>query len=147
MMDHAEFIYKGKVGSEVKNGIVDVYLSGTWVLLLDPSNAKVITLYKIDFGLGEDFNKEFVGKVKAKLEEHKNELAEIIEETNAEAEAYQGIIAENEQQIKEFQASIKNLQELNESYRDVCKNITARTETAKANIRKDVETLIQRQDF
>ena len=52
MLDHSDFLYHGRVGTK-DNGVVDVYLSGTWILLLDSAKSKVITLYKVDFNVAK----------------------------------------------------------------------------------------------
>lgn len=73
MFEHSEFLYSGKIGTKDSTN-VNAYLSGTWVLLTDLQNEKVITLYKVDFNVGEDFNKQFVEKIMERISQHKQEL-------------------------------------------------------------------------
>ena len=48
MIEYSQHIYTGKVGQK-DNNPVNVYLSGTWIILTDICNKVVITVYKIDF--------------------------------------------------------------------------------------------------
>ena len=43
MCEHSELIYTGKVGNR-ENNPVNVYLSGTWILLTDLTETKVIKM-------------------------------------------------------------------------------------------------------
>lgn len=140
MLEYSTFIYSGKIGNKEKN-VVNVYLSGEWVLLLDTPQSKVITLYKIDFGIGDDFNKIFIDRVLERLEQHKVILEEKENEIAEQRSVYLQIIKDNEEQIAEFKASIKKLEKLNEDYRSVIDNINAECASARLAIRNDVETL------
>ncbi len=66
MCEHSELIYTGKVGNR-DNNPVNVYLSGTWIILTDLTESKVITLYKVELYVGEEFNKQFIQKNLDKL--------------------------------------------------------------------------------
>ena len=146
MLDHSDFIYHGKVGSK-DNGIVDVYLSGTWVLLLDAAKSKVITLYKVDFNVGEDFNKQFIQKILERMDIHKQELEEIKKSAEEERTAYQQIVKDNKDQIAEYRIAIKRLEKVNTDYQEIIDNIDARYLAAEVNVRHDVEDLVMKREF
>ena len=146
MMDHAEFLYYGKVGGK-DNTPVNVFLSGTWVLLLDVQKEVVITLYKINFNVGEEFNKEFVGRVKAKIKEDQEKLSHIKEETAKRKTDYESIIAENKQTINEYKSIIKKLEKTNEDYQEIVNEINLEYTMAELDLRHDVETLVLKKEF
>ena len=77
---------------------VNVYLSGTWVILTDLLNKTVITIYKVNFGIGEEFNKQFIEAVMKRIEEDKVALAEVKQQVDGEKKAYQEIITKIESQ-------------------------------------------------
>lgn len=146
MMDHAEFLYYGKVGGK-DNTPVNVFLSGTWVLLLDVQKEVVITLYKINFNVGEEFNKEFVGRVKTKIKEDQEKLSHIKEETAKRKTDYESIIAENKQTINEYKSIIKKLEKTNEDYQEIVNEINLEYTMAELDLRHDVETLVLKKEF
>ena len=60
-----------------------------WLIVVDRNKTKLITLYKIDLGLGEEFNKQYISEMKKlvenitiEIEEEKNQWAEKNEENN-----------------------------------------------------------------
>lgn len=146
MMDYAEFLYYGKVGVK-DNTPVNVFLSGTWVLLLDVQKEVVITLYKINFNVGEEFNKEFVARVKAKIKEDQEKLSHIKEETAKRKTDYESIIAENKQTINEYKSIIKKLEKTNEDYQEIVNEINLDYTMAELDLRHDVETLVLKKEF
>lgn len=146
MFEHSQFIYNGKVGGK-DNNIVDVYLSGTWVLLIDPARGKLITLYKVDFNVGEDFNKQFVQKIMERLEGHKKILDEKKNQISTERNAYEDIIKGNNEQILEYKAIIKRLEKVNADYQEVVKDLDAQCAAAELAIKRDVEDLVMKKEF
>ena len=75
MIKFGNRIYTGRVGQREERP-VNVYLSGTWVILTDILDKTVITVYKVNLGLDEEFNKTFINGILKRMEEHKAELAE-----------------------------------------------------------------------
>lgn len=143
MLTHSTFIYYGKVGGKDKNA-VNVYLSGTWVILLDQTKSKVITLYKVDFNVGEEFNKQFIQLVLDRMNRHAQELEERRADISDEKENYLRIIHDNEEQISEYRAMIKRLERLNEDYKEIVTNMDTNCAVVELAIRKDVEDLIRK---
>lgn len=143
MLKHAEFIYRGKVGNKDR-GSVDVYLSGTWVLMIDPSKNKVITLYKVDFNVGEDFNKQYVQRVLERMEIHKQELEDKKNQIATQRNEYLAIVKENETQIAEYKSAIKNLEKLNSDYKEIVDTMDSECSYFELAVRHDVEDLTRR---
>lgn len=146
MLDHSTLLYCGKVGPK-NNNIINVFLSGTWVLFLDENKDKVITLYKVDFNVGEDFNKQFVSKICERIETHKKELEELKEKVAGQRDSYLQIIEDNKLQINEYKEAIKNLEDLNSDYQDIIKKMDAEYLSSEIVIRKDIEDLVMKKEF
>jgi len=146
MLDHSDFLYHGRVGTK-DNGVVDVYLSGTWILLLDSAKSKVITLYKVDFNVGEDFNKQFIQKILERMEIHKKELDEVKKEVAEQRENYLQIIKDNKSQIAEYKNAIRQLENLNTDYQDIVDTMDAKCIASEIAIRHDVEDLVMKREF
>ncbi len=146
MYEHSEFIYSGRVGNR-DNGLVNVYLSGTWVILTDTAKQKVITLYKVDFNVGEEFNKAFISKILERIENDKENLEKCRAKVKDEKIAYQSIIKENENLIAEYKGTIKMLERNNADYQSVIDNIDVQCVAAENAIKRDVEDLVMKREF
>jgi len=143
MIEHSELIYTGRVGNKEKYP-VNVHLSGTWIILLDISKSKVITLYKIDFHVGEEFNKKYIELMRDKMDKHKADLEKKKQEITEQRNTYLQIVKENEMQIAEFRASIRNLEKLNEDYKEIIDTMDAECGLADLAVRQDVEALMRK---
>jgi hypothetical protein len=146
MLEHSALIYTGKTSTN-NNRIVEVYLSGTWVLILDPGKKIVVTLYKIDLGLDEDFNKEYVSRFGEKITK---KSLEVINRTNDSKETtteYKAFIEDNNQQIKEYRKYIKNLEDTNIAYEQLIKDMQFRVSIAEKELRDTVLSLIGKKEF
>lgn len=146
MLEYSQHIYTGKVGAKDERP-VNVYLSGTWVILTDILDKTVITVYKVNLGLDEEFNKTFINGILKRMEEHKAELAEAQKQTEEEKKSYQSIIADNNAQINEYKAAINELEKLNTDYQETIGDIGARHKAAELAVKRDVENLIMRMEF
>lgn len=146
MLEHSDLIYSGKVGTK-DNSPVNVYLSGTWVLLLDNNNEKVITIYKIDFNVGEDFNKEFVNRILAKVREHQQSLVEKKKELDERKSQYEDIIKQNTAAINEHKNIIKRLEQTNADYQSVISDIYLEYNQEELKLKHDIEDLVLRKEF
>ena len=68
LINYGQLIFTGQQSSrDGKRSLVDVFLNGCWIVLADNRSHNVITLYKIDLGLDEEFNKIYISKMLDKL--------------------------------------------------------------------------------
>lgn len=146
MIEFSQHIYTGRVGAKDERP-VNVYLSGTWVILTDLLNKTVITIYKVNFGIGEEFNKQFIEGVMKRMEEDKAALAEVKQQVDGEKKAYQEIIADNNAQINELKATINEIEKLSADYQETINDINAKYKVAELAVKRDVENLIMRMEF
>lgn len=148
MINYGECIYIGKQSQkDGKGNVLNVYLKDCWVLLVDIKSEVVVTLYKIDLGLDEEFNKTFVSKMMDKLNENKTALENIKLQVLGETNMYIQMIDEYEAQINEYKSMIKNLENLCEAYREIIDNNTVRVSQANRNVADVINALISKKEF
>ena len=99
MIQFGKLLYSGKSTCEFNKQPVDVYLNGTWVIIVDIAKSNVITLYTIDLGLGNDFNNEYIKQLTAKLDSVKENFETINIGIQTQRQTYSSIIKENTEQI------------------------------------------------
>lgn len=105
MVTYGALIFKGKPLDYNDKQPVKVYLSGTWIIILDDKRDRVVTLYKIDLGLGEDFNKQYVEKLLEKLSAANEKLNSYYEESNNTRSEYSKMINDNNLLINEYRGT------------------------------------------
>ena len=88
MIEYGTLLYSGKPVTDFNRQPVDIFLNGTWVVIVDIAKCNVITLYSIDLGLGNDFNQEYISKLMQKLNVAKEDGFETIND-----EGYAGHIS------------------------------------------------------
>lgn len=148
MINYGELIYRGKsTGKNSKGNMIDVYLKDCWVILVDKNSSNVVTLYKIDLGLDDDFNKEYISKMVEKLNKSKAVLEEVKLQVYEETNMYTEMINDAETQIKEYRGMINNLEELCAAYRSIISNNSVKESQANREVAEIVNTLISKKEF
>ena len=148
LISYGELIYTGKQSQkDGKGNIIDVYLKDCWVVLVDNRAKNVVTLYKIDLGLDEEFNKAYVFKMVEKLNTYKEVLENTKQQVQTESNTYKEMINDAETQIKEYKGMIKNLEELCVGYKTVIDNNIVRVAQANKDVTETLNTLIGKREF
>ncbi len=148
MIAYGELIYSGKqTQKDGKGNVIDVFLKDCWVVLADNKSANVITLYKIDLGLDDEFNKTYISKMLEKLNANKETLASVQLQVQTESNTYKEMISDAENQIKEYRTMINNLEELCEGYKLIINNNSVKIAQANKDITDVVNTLIGKREF
>ena len=148
LIHYGEMIYTGKQSTrDGKGNVIDVYLKNTWVILVDGKSEVVVTLYKIDLGLDDEFNKTYISKMMEKLNKSKEALDIVQSEVQVESDMYKEYIDDAETQIKEYKTMIKNLEELCEGYQTIIDNNVVKVSQAKKEITDTINTLIGKREF
>lgn len=145
MVEYSDVIYVGVTDSS-KN-VRTVRLSGCWLIIMDNQDRTAITLYKIDFGLGEEFNKYYINTWLKKLSEDIEALTKRKEESIEELNAYRKAIKDNEGLIAEYMGLIKSLEKDNKSYQTIIENKQAEYSDLEMTVRRDVDALTKRREF
>jgi hypothetical protein len=148
LINYGQLIYTGKqTQRDGKSNVVNVYLNGCWIVLVDSRIRNVITLFKVDLGLDDEFNKTYISKMLEKLNAHKEILESVQQQVEAESNTYREMINEAEAQIKEYRSMIKNLEELCAGYKTIIDNNSVRVAQANKNVAEIINTFIGKKEF
>lgn len=148
LIQFGELIYTGKQSNkDGKGNVVNVYLNGCWIVLVDNKSRNVITLYKIDLGLDDEFNKTYISKMMEKLNTNKEILESVQQQVQTESNMYREMINEAETQIKDYRTMIKNLEELCVGYRTIIDNNSVKVTQANRDVVEVLNTLIGKREF
>lgn len=148
LIQYGELIYSGKQSQkDGKGNVIDVYLKDLWIVLVDNKSNNVITLYKIDLGLDDEFNKMYMSKMMDKLNNSKRVLEDVRLQVQNESNMYRNLINETESQINEYKSMIKNLEGLCDGYRSIIDNNTIKVSQVNRDVTDVVNTLIGKKEF
>lgn len=148
LIQYGELIYTGKQSQkDGKGNVIDVYLKDCWVVLVDKQSKNVVTLYKIDLGFDEEFNKMYVSKMLEKLNTYKEVLENTKQQVQAESNTYKEMISDAEAQIKDYRTMIKNLEELCVGYKTIIDNNNVKITQANKDVADIVNTLVNKREF
>ncbi len=148
MIQYGTLLYTGKTtcGKQGTNP-VNVYQNDLWVVLEDSKTHDVITLYKIDLGLDDEFNKMFLNRMLEKLAQVNEEKDSIQQTVNVECETYRQMIKENEAAINLYRGYVKNLESLNLDYKNTIDDLQIKNAIADQNVRDVIAKLIGKKEF
>ena len=148
MIQYGELIYTGKqTQKDGRTYNVEVYFNGLWVVITDIKSKNVITLYKIDLGVDEEFNQEYVNRMMNKFNAAKENLEHVTLEVEKENDSYKTIIEQNVSLINEYKGYIKNLEELNTGYKTIIDNNTVKIKMADREVADVLNKLIGKKEF
>ncbi|MBQ4523490.1 MAG: hypothetical protein IJA10_11155 [Lachnospiraceae bacterium] len=148
MLEYGEVIYSGKQkDNKGRENTVDVYRKDCWILLVDKCTKNVITLYKVDLGCGDDFNAEYVNRMIEKIHVAMDNVSKVQMDILNESNMYREMITKNNDQIAEYRTYIKNLEALNESYKQIIDNNVVKNSQANKELAEHVNTLIGKKEF
>lgn len=149
MIRYGDLIYTGTQTSSKnpKGNIIDVFLKDCWIVLADSKAKNVITLYKIDLGLDDEFNKSYISRMIEKLNEYKEIANSTKEHVDSESSTYRELIDEAELQIKEYKTMIKNLEDLCDGYRTIINNNHVLVSKANKDVADVLNTLVGKKEF
>ena len=148
MIQYGELIYTGKqTQKDGRTYNVEVFLNGLWVVITDIKSKNVITLYKIDLGVDEEFNQEYVNRMMNKFNAAKENLEYVTLEVEKENDSYKTIIEQNVSLINEYKGYIKNLEELNTGYKIIIDNNAVKIKMADREVTDVLNKLIGKKEF
>lgn len=148
MIEYGNCVYSGRQSQKDGKGkVIDVYVQNTWVLLVDEREKVAVTLYRIDLGLGDEFNNTYVAKMLEKLDSTKAILEDTQKQVQEESDMYKQMINDAEIQIKERRAEIRNLEELSAAYKIIIDNNCIKVAQANKNVTDVLNKLIEKKVF
>ena len=122
-------------------------LNDLWIVVIDAFDNKVITLYRIDLGAGEDFDVAFKRRIMDKINEAKTIAEETRIRIDAESAQYLSIVKDNNEMIADLRKKIKNLESINEAYSSTIEAANKRKAMAEDDVKHFVATLVGRKSF
>ena len=147
MIIYGELLYSGRPTVDYNKQPVDIFLKDTWVIIIDIAKQNVITLYSIDLGLGDDFNKEYINKLFEKLSSAKQRYEEAQIGINTQIETYNTIVKENIDMINDYRSKIKILEKQNQGYLDVIDTLRVENTAAEREVRDVVAVMTGKKVF
>lgn len=148
MIQYGELIYTGKqTQKDGRSYNVEVYLNGLWVIIVDVKSKNVITLYRIDLGVDDDFNHEYVRRMMDKFNAAKENVELVTYEVEHENDSYESLIRQNTDTINEYKSYIKNLEELNAGYKTIIDNNNVKIRMADREAVEVLNKLIGKKEF
>lgn len=148
LITYREKVYAGKQSQKDGKGkVLDVYIKDLWVILVDTQSQIVVTMYKIDLGLGDEFNKEYVAKYMEKIESLKSELNSVQLKVSEESNVYREMINDAQEQIKQYKSFINNLEVLCSSYQNIIDNNVVKVSQANRDVADTVNKLMGKKEF
>ena len=147
MITYGELLYSGRPTVDYNKQPVDIFLKDTWVIIVDITKQNVITLYSIDLGLGDDFNKEYINKLLEKLSSAKQRYEEAQIGINTQIETYNTIVKENIDMINDYRSKIKILEKQNQGYLDVIDTLRVENTAAEREVRDVVAVMTGKKVF
>lgn len=147
MITYGELLYSGKPTVDYNKQPVDIFLKDTWVVIVDIAKQNVITLYSIDLGLGDEFNKQYIEKLLEKLKHAKERHEEALIGINTQIDTYNTIIKENVDQINEYRRIIKSLENQNQGYLEVIDNLRVENTAAERGVRDVIAVMTGKKVF
>ena len=148
MVQYGECLYIGKQSQkDGKGNVLNVYLKDAWVLLVDIKSEMVVTLYRIDLGLDDEFNKAYISKMMDKLNGCKKTLEDVQLQVQSESNTYKELMNDAESQIHEYKSMIKNLEELCSGYKAILDNNVVKIAQANRDVADCVNALINKKEF
>lgn len=147
MITYGELLYSGKPTVDYNKQPVDIFLKDTWVVIVDIAKQNVITLYSIDLGLGDEFNKQYIEKLLEKLKQAKEHHEEALIGINTQIDTYNTIIKENVDQINEYRRIIKSLENQNQGYLEVIDNLRVENTAAERGVRDVIAVMTGKKVF
>lgn len=147
MITYGELLYSGKPTVDYNKQPVDIFLKDTWVIIVDIAKQNVVTLYSIDLGLGDEFNKEYINRLLEKLKQAKERHEEALIGINTQTETYNRIIKENIEQINNYRQIVKNLEKQNQGFMDVIESLRIENTAAERGVRDVIATMTGKKIF
>lgn len=152
MLEYGTIVYTGLMKDTKKDAKqaynkMSVIMQGSWVLIVDINNNIVVTLYKIDLGADEEFNKLYAQKMIDTIATLTKEYEEVKAKVDSQNTHYNEIIQESKDTINELRGQIKKLEELIEGYESIINSSKIEVEIAEKNILKAVNKVMGKREY
>ena len=123
MVNYGTMVYKGKNPRKDRFGstkTVEIFVSNSWIVITNPDTKDIITLFKIDLGLGDDeFNKQYVRKLINRIKEQQEDIESVRQAVLEENTQLKEKIDVQTEKINTYRNYIKQLESANSACKDI----------------------------
>lgn len=145
LYESSEILYSGKLREYDKSHI---YINKHgWVLIVNNNKDNIITLYKIDLGLDDDFNQIYVNKYKDKILSLINDRLSQTEFISSESKKYELDIDKNEKEIALLKTKITQLEKENKHFSDGIQIERDKLNVIDREIKNEIEKFVCKKLF
>lgn len=148
MVEYGTVIFEGTQSNDKgKNTPIKVYRSNLWLLLVATDNNTAVTLFKVDLGVGEEFDEQYLEKMIGKLrlaEEVRDEKLEAVELEIMEK------IDENrsiQNDIDDYRKRIKSLEALKSANDTLIAELNTTVKKYNDDVNDTINTLLHKKVF
>lgn len=143
LINYGQLFYEGSIG---RHNVNQFFIKDRWVVLVDPRNNNVITLYKIDL-LDDEVTDLFITKTLQRINEDKKEIEETQNTIYEITQKYDEEIEKSQKEIAYYENLIESIKENIESYNTLKNNLSLDILKVKKKLQDDVEVLVQKRHF
>lgn len=143
LINYGQLFYEGSIG---RHNVNQFFIKDRWVVLVDPRNNNVITLYKIDL-LDDEVTDLFITKTLQRINEDKKEIEETQNTIYEITQKYDEKIEKSQKEIAYYENLIESIKENIESYNTLKNNLSLDILKVKKKLQDDVEVLVQKRHF
>lgn len=145
MITYGECVYTGKNPRKDKFGgttQLSIYKTGAWVVLVNPDNLSVITLFKIDLGLDDEINTLYVDKLMNKFLATQKELEDTRVEVLTENDRLRNEIEDINTRIALYRSYIKKYEDAVAGYKAIMDANLIKVSEAEEKVNVVLEKLV-----
>lgn len=145
IIKYGKLVYTGKLRRDKK--MTSVYVSDVWILLVDTDSNTAITIYRVDLGLGDDFDRQFINGHLNHINELSIDLESSIGEIDSEISTYKNMVEDLKDELSEYKSKTKNLETIISSYNEYIIGLEAKKSIADDKIKDIVNKIIGKPRF
>lgn len=143
MINFGELIYEGELGKYRNN---QFFYKDRWIVVVDPKQKNVVTLYRIDLG-DDEVSELFANKTLQRINDCKAEINNVKNEVLDNINAYRNDIDLCKSKIEEYKNVIKGLEDKISGLNSLIKSENLQVEEKTIKLKDNVEMLIARKVF
>lgn len=140
LITYGEEVYEGDLK---RHKGTTIFRNGNWIVIVSKKDNTVVTLWKKDLGLGDEFNKEYVNKMVDKILQKNKEKKEILDSNCREIERIDSTITDNNLKILELEAYLSGLKCANDALESLKENMVINTKGIDIEISNSVDQLLR----
>ena len=143
MINFGELIYEGELGKYKNN---QFFYKDRWIVVVDPKQKNVVTLYRINLGDDEVYEL-FANKTLQRINDCKEEINNARNEVSNNINIYRNDIDLYKRKIEEYKSIIKGLEDRIIGLNSLIKSENLQIEEKEMKLKDNIEMLIARKVF